>query len=193
MGQFTVLLPGGGSLELKDAGEVDLWQNSAERYVRDYSLVKQNDLVLLGAILAQNLAMFRAQRELSDATKAKGAQVTITKAATEIRELEKALGIDKKTREAGGLHTVGNYVATLKKAAHEKGIHISKRVKAYEAFSMELRWRLRVLRNGDAEDRKHHDISAEAICAWAEEQLALLEEEDKKWAKEKARLFVGRV
>ena len=193
MSQFSVELPGGGSLELKDGDEVDLWNTSAERYIQDYALVKQNDLVLLGAILAQNLAMYRAQRDLIDPKLAGAAQQMITKASTEIRELEKALGIDKKTREAGGQHTVGNYIATLKKAAHAKGVHITERVKAYEAFAMELRWRLRVLRNGDDEDRKYHDISPEAICAWAEKQLADLEEGDKKWAREKGRLFVGRV
>jgi hypothetical protein len=190
---FTVDLPGGGQLDLLGADEVDVWNHTSERYIQDYGLVKQNDLVLLGAILAQNLAMYRAQRNLSEPKLAKDAQSTITKAAAEIRELEKALGIDKKTREAGGQHTVANYIATLKKAAHEKGVHVSQRVKAYEAFAMELRWRLRVMRNGDSEDRKHHDISPEAICAWAEEQLAALEQGDREWAKDKGRLFVGRL
>jgi hypothetical protein len=193
MGEFTVELPGGGNLELNDVDEVDLWNTSAEKYIQDYALVKQNDLVLLGAILAQNLAMYRAQRDLRNAKEAGKAQTMITKAATEIRELEKALGIDKKTREAGGQHTVGNYIATLKQAAHVKGIHIAERTKAYESFAMELRWRLRLLRNGDAEDRKYHDISPEAVCSWAEQQLANLEEGDKRWAQEKGRIFVGRV
>jgi hypothetical protein len=193
MSQFDVELPGGGSLELKDADEVNLWNTTGDRYVRDYAITKQNDLVLLGAILSQNLAMYRAQRDLIDPKKAGPAQGIIIKAATEIRELEKALGIDKKTREQGGQHTVANYLTLLKKAAHEKGVHIAERVEAYEDFAMELRWRIRLLRNGDEEDRRYHGVSEREICEWAEQKLGELEEVDKRWAHQKGRVFVGRI
>jgi hypothetical protein len=190
---LLVDLPGGGRLELANAEEVDLWNHTAERYITDYGLVKQNDLVLLGAILAQAVALFRAQRDLIDPKKASAAQGILIKAATEIRELEKALGIDKKTREAGGQHTVADYLTRLKRAGHEKGVHIAERVKAYEAFAMEMRWRLRLLANGDAEDRKYHDVSEKSICEFATRELAKLEELDKTWAKEKGKVFVGRL
>jgi hypothetical protein len=192
-GQFEVELPGGGTLELKDADEVQLWNTTGDKYVRDYAITKQNDLVLLGAILSQNLAMYRAQRDLIDPKKAGPAQNIIIKAASEIRELEKALGIDKKTREQGGQHTVANYLTLLKKAAHEKGIHIAERTEAFEDFAMELRWRIRLLRNGDEEDRRFHGVSEREICDWAEQKLAELEEVDKKWAHQKGRVFVGRI
>jgi hypothetical protein len=192
--QFDVELPGGGVLELQDSAEVDLWVTTSARYISDYALVKQNDLVLLGAILSQNLAMFRAQRDLIDPKKASAAQNIIIKAASEIRELEKALGIDKKTREAGGQHTVSNYIATLKRAGHEKGVHIAHRIKAYEAFVMELRWRVRLLRNGDDEDRRYHGILNEReLVEWVERKLVELEEADKKYAREKHKVFVGRL
>src|SRR5438067_2420074 len=131
-GQFEVDLPAGGRLELQNAEEVRYWEDSAKRYVQDYGLIKANDLVLLGAILAQGIAMRRAMDDLNDPKRATSAVTTIGKASEQIRELEKALGIDKKTREAGGRHTVEDYVTTLKRAAHERGVHISKRVKAYE-------------------------------------------------------------
>ena len=191
--QFRVDLPAGGSLHLNDADEVQLWNESAKRYIDDYGLVKANDLMLLGAILSQGIAMYRAQRELNDPKKAGSAQNTISKASEQIREIEKALGIDKKSREAGGQHTVGNYVQTLKRAAHEKGVHISKRVKAYESLANELRWRIRLLRNGDDEDRGYHGITEESIIKFAEDELAKLEAEDKRWAREKGRIFVGRL
>ena len=64
---FMVDLPAGGRLDLNDADEVELWEESAKRYIDDYGLVKANDLMLLGAILSQAIAMYRAQRELNDA------------------------------------------------------------------------------------------------------------------------------
>ena len=190
---FMVDLPAGGRLELNDADEVELWEESAKRYIDDYGLVKANDLMLLGAILSQAISMYRAQRELNEPKKASSAQNTIIKAAEEIRALEKALGIDKKSREAGGQHTVGNYVEQLKAAAHAKGVHIATRVKKYEAFVMELRWKVRLLRNGDEEDKAYHGLTEESVIAWAEQEMAKLEEHDKKFAHEKARVFVGRL
>jgi hypothetical protein len=58
---------------------------------------------------------------------------------------------------------------------------------------MELRWKLRLLQNGDDEDRKYHNVSEKSICEWAARELAKLEEADKKWAKEKGKVFVGRL
>jgi hypothetical protein len=193
--------------------EVDLWEESAKRYMQDYQLTQQNDLLLLGAVLSQQLAMFRAQQrmngmapKLDDKGMPTGqyvrkelkvndmgaAQSTIIKASTEIRELEKALGIDKKTREAGGAHTVQNYVGTLKAAARQYGIHLSKRMREYERVMMDARWRLRLMRNGDAEDRAYHKLTPQTVCDWLEGELAKLEELDKQYAREKHAVFVGR-
>jgi hypothetical protein len=184
-----------------------------KRYIDAYNLAEQNDLLTLGAILSQQLVIFRAQQDLNgmepelddmdvptgryrkakkprDATAAAN---TITRASAEIRELEKQLGIDKKTREAGGQHTVIDYVKTLKGAAREYGVHLSKRVKEYERVCMEARWRLRLLANGDAEDLGYHDLSPEKFCDWMRGELAVLEDVDKRFAKEKGKLFVGRL
>ena len=211
---FEVELPGGGKLNLHSVDEVDLWEESAERYRSDYQLTQQNDLLLLGAILTQQLAMFRAQQRMNGMTPeldASGrptgnyvfkelkvsdmsaAQSTITKASTEIRELEKSLGIDKKTREAGGTHTVQNYVGTLKAAARQYGIHLSTRMREYEKVMMEARWKLRLLRNGDAEDRQYHKLTEKGVCDWLEQELARLEQLDMQFAKEKQRVYLGRV
>jgi hypothetical protein len=51
-----------------------------------------------------------------------------------VTRIEKVLGIDKVGRESGSAHTLANYLKTLKDAAHARGIHISKRVIAYEEF-----------------------------------------------------------
>lgn len=193
MSAFRVDLPAGGSLELATADECAMWNASGKSFVADYGFTKANDLVLLGALLTQGLHMYRAQVDMQDPKKASAAQNSIIKAATEIRELEKALGIDKKTREAGGQHTVGDYITNLKLAAHERGVHISKRVLAYEEFAMALRWRVRLLRNGDSEDRQYHGISETSIVNFVETELAKLEQVDKDFAKEKGRVFVGRL
>jgi hypothetical protein len=211
---FEVDLPAGGRLQLNSVDEVDLWEESARRYRGDYQLTQQNDLLLLGAILSQQLAMFRAQQRMNgmapelDAnglptgkyvrkelkiSDMSAAQSTIVKASVEIRELEKTLGIDKKAREAGGTHTVQNYVGTLKAAARQYGLHLSKRMQAYERVAMEARWKLRLMRNGDPEDRNYHRLTPQAVCEWLEGELAMLEQLDQEFAKEKHRVYIGRL
>jgi hypothetical protein len=210
---FQVDLPAGGTLMLHSVAEVDLWEESSRRYMQDYQLNQQNDLLLLGAILSQQLAMFRAQQRMNGmkpklddkgvptgeyvraelkVNEMGAAQSTIIKASVEIRELEKALGIDKKTREQGGAHTVQNYVTTLKKAARQYGIQLNKRMQAYEKVMMDARWKLRLLRNGDPEDRSYHKLTPQTICEWLEDELAKLEELDRQYAREKHAVFVGR-
>ncbi len=211
---FEVELPAGGSMPLQTAEEVDLWKNSAARYIEDYHLTKTNDLVLLGAILTQQLILFRAQRRLNgmqpqvDASGVPTGQYVmvdldsdeVTKytkmlnsATDQIKSNEKALGIDKVTREQGGAVTVESYLRTLKKAAHERGIHISNRFLAYEKFANELRTMLRMFWNLDAEDRAYHDLTEEKILKWCSDQLAALEAVDKKYAHERGKLYAGKL
>lgn len=213
-GAFEVELPGGGKLHLQTHDEVDLWETSREKYIGSYGLVEQNDLLLLGAILSQQLQMYRAQQRMSGMepefdveglptgryrkanikpAETNAAQGIITKAATEIRELEKALGIDKKTREQGGQETVRGYVTTLKAAARAYGLHVSDRLKAYEKVMMETRWKLRLLRNGDAEDRNYHGITKDKILDWLEQELAKIEEFDKQFGRDFAKTYLGRM
>lgn len=212
--QFEVELPGGGKLHLLSAEEVKMWNDSEAAYKTDYALQKTNDLILLGAILTQQLALFRAQQRINGmeprldannvptgemivvklkASELAAAQNTVRAASKEIRDLEIALGIDKKSREAGGQQTVPQYVTLLKRAAHEYGVHISKRTLAYEAFCMALRTKLRILLNADDEDKAYEGVSEEAILDWARNELTLLEEVDKKFAKEKGKVFVGKL
>lgn len=209
---FEVDRPGGGKLTLVSKDEVETWSELRDKYTKDYGLVKANDLALLGAILSQHLLIFRAEKRMTGmkpqvdhagvptglyeysepaAADITGAQKTITTAAKEIRELEQSLGIDKKTREAGGQHTVGDYIKNLKKAAHTMGVHITQRTTEYEAFVMELRWKIRLNINGDDEDKQYHDISDEKILAWCEREVARFEQVDKDFATQKGKLFVG--
>ena len=211
---FEVDLPAGGKLHLQSLEEVELWEESMKRYIDAYQFAEQNDLLTLGAILSQQLVIFRAQQAMNGmepeldeeliptgrwkcgevkASDMSSAAATITRASEEVRALEKQLGIDKKTREAGGQHTVADYVKTVKAAAREYGLHISHRLKAYEKFTMEARWRLRLLENGDDEDLAYHDLSPEKFCAWARRELGELEEIDKEFAREKHAVVVGRL
>lgn len=209
---FDVKLPAGGSMHLRDREEVDLWQTLSRRYQRDYRLTKVNDLTMLGTLLLQHLSMFRAQREMSGvqwqehpdgspklaAIEVKPARMTalgevVQRASKEIREIERAMGIDAKTRAQQGTQTIPDYLARLKRFGREMGIHISARTHAYELFVNELRWRVRLAQNGDAEDIAYHSCTPEQILGWIDGELERLAEIDRTFAAEKQKLVVGKL
>lgn len=217
--ELEVELPGGGTIHLQTIDEVDRWRTLSERYRREYRLSKINDLTMLDTLLIQQITVYRAQRALSgmepeferdvesgtevptgryqkrELTSAdtRRHQETITAASKEGREIEKQMGIDKRSRDQQGNETLGEYIARLKAVGHEYGVHIANRVQAYESFAMNLRWRLRLAENGDAEDRAYHDCTPDGILKWAREELEKLEEIDKRFAHEKGKLALGRV
>lgn len=211
---FKVELPAGGYLHLQTPDEVDFWTASHERYAEEYTLSKQNDLIALGQLLQQQVILFRAQTAINgmepelgsggvptgaykrvelDAGEVAAWQKTMVQASQEMRALEKALGIDKATREQGGAHTVDSYIKVLKRAAHQRAVHISKRTLEYERVVNELRVRLRLLYNGDEEDRKYHNITPKTILDWLKDETDRLTEIDQKHNKEKGKLWLGQL
>lgn len=213
--EFIVELPGGGTIHLQSEDEVDRWNTLSESYQRDYRLTKINDLTQLGALLQQHISMYRAQVNLSgmkqefddenlptgkwvkDAERKpaddKRDQQAMNDSSKEIREIEKAMGIDAKSRSQSGDETVRDYVQRLKAAGYDYGVHISERVTAFENFVMELRWRLRLEQNGDAEDKAYEDATPEGILKWAREHLEGLEQVDRDFAQTKGKLVLGRL
>jgi hypothetical protein len=211
---FEVELPALGTVFLQSAEEVDLWQQSAQRYKEDYLLQKTNDLVLLGIILQNQIEAFRAQRLLNgmmpqldnagvptgayiqatlDADERDKALRRLTSASDQIQKIEKALGIDKVTRESGGQVSVSNYITTLKKAGHQRGIHITEQFKRTEKFRFELSTMLRMLDNLDIEDRNYHGITVESVLQYCRDAIKELEAVDKEFAHENGKLYVGKL
>jgi hypothetical protein len=84
-----------------------------------------------------------------------------------------------------------SWLAAMKARPHRYGLHVSGRVKAYEEFVMELRWRLRLNEIGDAEDKNYESVSDAEIVKWCREQLAELEKADQQFAKDEGALILG--
>lgn len=211
---YRVNLPAGGALHLQTPDEVQFWNDAKGRYEEEYTLSKHNDQVTLGLLLQQQVIIFRCQTAINgmepevdgsgvptgsykrvelDGGEIRAYQETLVKASSELRSLEKSLGIDKATREQGGKHTVDSYVQAIKRAAHERGVHIAKRTLEYERVVNELRVRLRLLYNADAEDRKYHNITPRTILDWLRAECDRLEGVDKEFGKQKGKLFVGKL
>src|SRR5206468_9825604 len=151
--EYAVELPAGGKLHMQTPDEVELWNKARDRILSEYVLRKHNDLINLGTLLQQQVVLYRCQVAINGmeaetdskgvptgayrrvdlgASEVMGYQKTLTECSREVGRLEKALGIDKVTREAGGAHTLESYIRTLKKAAHERGVHINSQVLEYQ-------------------------------------------------------------
>jgi len=205
-------LPGGGVITLTNPQEITYFEQMVKRYSKEYSFTKPNDLVRLSQLLTLELTAFRMTQRMMGQVPAFDNQgmstgqfiiisdeeiTSITdrlpKVQLEIRNLEKALKIDKTAREGDGSHDIANYFETLKRAANEYGVHLSKRYAAYDNFANELRWKIRILRNHDEEDRQYHKISEGTIIKYIEDELFRLEDVDTKFSKEKQSLWVGKL
>jgi hypothetical protein len=211
---YRVELPAGGVLHLQTPDEVELWNKARDRIMSDYVLRKHNDLINLGALLQQQIILYRCQVAINgmeaavdkmgvptgayrridlDASDVMGYQRTLTECAKEAGRLEKVLGIDKITREAGGAHTLESYIKTLKKAAHDRGLHITEQVLEYQRVFKEMGWKLRLLYTGDAQDRQYHNVTPRNVLDWLWGELQSLEAKDQEWAKETGKLYIGRL
>jgi hypothetical protein len=212
--EHTVEMPGGGGMMwLTSEAEVDRWNTLEHQYRDQYDLRKVNDLTNLGTLLVQQINLYRAQMALSGRVpevddeglptgkmlskvlkpaEVKNYQEQVTSASKEIREIEKTMGIDKKSRDSSGDESLRSWLISMKERAHRYGLHVSTRVKKYEEFAMELRWRVRLNEVGDAEDKMYEDCTTEGIVKWAREQLAELEEVDQKFAQDEGALVLGK-
>jgi hypothetical protein len=203
---------GGGGITLQSDEEVDRWQMLEAAYRDQYDLRKVNDLTNLGTLLVQHMSLYRAQQALSgrfteldneglptgryayrvlkvNETRVYNDQATT--ASKEIRELEKAMMVDRASRDKAGDESLKGWLVTMKARAHRYGLHVSNRVKRYEEFAMELRWRLRLNEVGDPEDKAYENVSDADIVKWCREQLRELEEADRKFAQEEGALVLG--
>lgn len=211
--EFIAELPAGGTIHLQSEDELNHWNELKTGFQRDYRLIKVNDLTNLGTLLIHHMTLFRAQRrlagmepqiddeglptgrftkvEVKDADRTRAIK-EITEASKEIRNTEAAMGIDKKSREASGPQTMVSYIETMKRLAHDYGVHINQRVQALEEFRGELSWRVRLEQQGDVEDKAYMEATPEQILAWIRAELAKLEESDKEFAEHQALVMGGR-
>jgi len=204
-------LPGGGQIALTSPGEIDFFNKMKDRYIDAYAFTQPNDLTRLAQLLVCELEANRMMQRLSGhiptfddngdliglRTVSEEERSTILdqlpKLQVEIRKIESALKLDKKTREGDGGGDIRAYMESLKKAAIQHGVHLSERYVAYDNFVNEVRWRMRVLRDADKEDRKYHDVeNPDALVKWMEAELEKLEEVDKEFANNKQSLWVAK-
>ncbi len=210
---YRVEMPGGGPMHLQSLEEVDRWQTLGTAYQDQYDLRKINDLTNLGTLLVQHMSLYRAQQALSGRlpeldvddlptgryvarilkpAELRAYQDQINTVSKEIREIEKAMGVDKKSRDAAGDESAKAWLIAMKARAHRYGLHVSRRFVAQDEFINELKWRIRLnLETGDAEDKNYEDCTDAGIIKWCQRQLAELVEKDQKFAQEEGALVIG--
>lgn len=211
IGQYPVTLPGGGTIILGTPAEEDYLKEQISRLQAEYGFTKPNDLSRLSQLAVSELEAWRLMQRMSgriprydgngrlcgyteiEFSERSEIPDMLTKLQKEIRYLETALKIDRKTREGDGDGDIREYMGGLKAAAIHYGVHLSERYKAYDNFVNEMRWRLRVLENPDKDDRKYHQLEKPGdLVKWAKDELDKLHEVDKEFAANKQSLWMAR-
>lgn len=211
---FHETLPNGGMITLQSPEEVVYFRELKNNYEKEYSslLSKPNDRNRLSQLISCELMAHRyTQRMLGavnvyddkgnisgiekvDPVEMASISQLLPKVQDEIRRLESALKIDKRTREGSAEGDIRDYMTNLKKAAVNYKVHLSERYIAFDEFVNELSWRIRVIENADDEDRRYHNLeSLDKFYEWIKDQVEELSRLDKEFAKNKQSLWLGKI
>lgn len=130
-GSVEVELLSGAPFQVLTDREADFVRESVERYTADNLWQNISDLRDIDRMITVELLSWRWSQWLSMGVDYFGDPVStdelskrIKEHSTELRQLKKSLGVDRKSREAShGEDSVSAYLVTLRRRAKEFGIH----------------------------------------------------------------------
>lgn len=175
---YPVTTPSGGTVNLMTQEEADWYMQRRDEYVSQNMFTNQSDLNDLDRVIFMECIINRLSTWITQGfdyfmTRVDEKQVhqQIAEYSKELRQVKKALGIDKVTRDQSKSESVGDYINQLLQRAKEFGIH---RNQQYE-HAVTLIYRLKTLvltyERCDEEEREDLGLSQESIMEWIKENL----------------------
>lgn len=170
---YPVVTPSGGDLSLLTSEEADWYCDRRDEYMQQNKFTNQSDLADLDRVLLMETMINRWSTWLSrgfDYMQARvderATQKSIADYSKELRQVKRALGIDKATRDKDKQDSVGDFVDTLLRRAKEFGVHRNQQYEKAVTLIYELKAMVRMYDRCDEEERKELDLSPESIMEW---------------------------
>jgi hypothetical protein len=194
---LRVTTPDGQTITLMHVDEVRYYEQLLRKYTEDYNFTNIADLTTLSSILYYETLMFRYQKwglsgKMYDGKPAnpKGVGDDSKTASTELRQLRKALGIDRVTREAGQGETIAEYIHNLGIRAKRFGVMRNKQ--AEKAITL---WRALMAETGchlrsDEEERVEFKRHAEDVVQWIVDHMDEFNEIDEAFRRDDQCMWV---
>lgn len=170
---YPVVTPSGGDLSLLTSEEADWYCDRRDQYMAQNKFTNQSDLADLDRVLLMETMINRWSTWMSRGFDYMQARVderqiqkSISDYSKELRQVKKALGIDKATRDKDKQDSVGDYIETLLRRAREFGVHRNQQYEKAVTLIYEVKAMVRMYDKCDEEERNELDLSPESIMEW---------------------------
>lgn len=175
---YPVVTPSGGTVNLMTQEESDWYTDRRDTYVSQNRFTNQSDLNDLDRVLFMEVMINRWSTWITQGfdyfmTRVDESKVQqqIAEYSKELRQVKKALGIDKITRDASKVESVGDYIRTLLQRAKEFGYHRNEQYEKAVTLIYELKTMVETYDRCDADEREDLDLSHETILDWVRENM----------------------
>lgn len=169
----VVMMPSGSAFYCHEK-EVQYFNDRGQRYLKDNHFTNISDLQDLDRLIITELLVWRWEMWVSQNRDYWGDPIDevayarqIKEHSAEIRQLKKALGIDKETRDRQrGEDSVDAYLAALRQRAREFGyMRNMQAAKSIELFQ-QLSALVDLYKNCDEQERREQKCTLEDILSW---------------------------
>jgi hypothetical protein len=174
--EITVVGPAGGTWIALTDDEQRFFEDLCRKYTEDYAFQNVSDLADLERIIQGEVLSQRYNRYLSTGEDYWGDTITVKEyedalksKSGELRQLKKALGIDRISRQKDSSDSLSDYIAKLLERAREFGVMRNDQTTAALTTFMELRSLVTLHDNSNEEERRTQGCTMEDIFDWLRE------------------------
>lgn len=177
VGDYSTVSPSGAKVVLMTQGEVDYYNEIANRYQEDNKFTNISDLLELDRVLLHELMCYRwGQWMLNGGLDYHNNPVVqleknVREYSKEIRDLKSDLGIDKKTRESSKGTSTAKFIDDLLVRAKQFGVHRDEQINQIYTDFNELRGLITLYNNCTKAERNLFNANLEDIIYWLEEKF----------------------
>jgi len=186
--EINVVGPAGGHFIVMTGGEEKLFNDLSSRYTSDNIFQNVSDLQDLERIIHMEVLHLRYSTWIStesdyygDAIDAKQLASIIKDFSMELRQLKKAVGIDKPSRQRESGETLSDYIEQLKKRAGAYGVKRQNQLTVALTLFNELSAKITLHDNCTEQERKDLSAKPEDILAWIRDTAIPEYEEIDAW------------
>jgi len=168
-----VTLTSGSHYEVMNAHEAAIVANLVSRYTSEYSFSSISDLQDVDRIIIMELTVYRYGSWQNRGTDYHGDEIdsdqlgtAILNASKEVRQIKKALGIDRVSRDKAKGESVADYLEDLRVRARQFGINRENQLDVALELFQELSGMVTLYWNCDEEERRDEHITSDRIMEW---------------------------
>lgn len=197
-GTIKVEGPSGAMYDVIHESEKEYWESTTEKYLRDYKFTNASDLQDLDRVVSTEMLLYRYQQWVQLEKDYFGESIDVVETnkaykekSGELRQLKKALGIEKIAREKDQGDSVAAYIENLRRRAHAFGV--MRNEQAIQAITLwqELIALMTFHDKCTVEERKEQHIEIEDLIEWIRQVIPEFQEIDRKFRETDQKLWIA--